>query len=165
MDERIVWELEQRRLITETLQDYCEHVDRNDPASLVKLVFTDDAVFELGSSHAVVGSENLAAMFARTLAPFTRTSHHLSNVKVRFDADTEATTSAYVYAWHQQTDGKRVEVWGRYHDRLRLTPHGWRIANRHLSMVGYDGWDKAPFELAERLPSPAELPSPRVTRR
>ena len=165
MNPNTVWELEQRRLITETLQDYCEHVDRNDPASLVSEVFTDDAVFELGSSRAVVGSDNLARMFAKTLAPFTRTSHHLTNVKVRFEGDTEATSSAYIYAWHQLADGRQVEVWGRYNDRLRLTPQGWRIASRRLSAVGQSGWDEVPFELAERLPSPAELPSPQVTRR
>src|SRR5262249_46651502 len=116
-EQRILWELEQRRLITETLLDYCEYVDRNDPASLVAEVFTEDASFELGSRHAVVGREDLRRMFAKTLAGFTRTSHHLSNVRVGFDGDDRAEATAYVYAWHQTEAGRRVEVWGRYRDR------------------------------------------------
>ena len=166
MDEhRTLWELEQRRLITETLLDYCEYVDRNDPGTLVGKVFTEDASFELGSRHAVVGHENLRRMFAKTLAGFTRTSHHLSNVRIGFDGDDRADATAYVYAWHQTEAGRRVEVWGRYHDRLRLTEAGWRIETRHISMHGFDGWEAAPFESIERLPNPDDAPSPLVQRR
>lgn len=160
-----MWELEQRRLITETLQEYCEQVDRNDPARLVELVFCEDASFELGARHAVVGHENLSRMFAKTLAGFSRTSHHLSNVKISFESDRSATSSAYVYAWHTTLAGDRVEAWGRYHDRLRLTEAGWRIENRHISMAGHQGWGALEFEMIERLPSAATLPSPEVLRR
>lgn len=162
---RVLWELEQRRLITETLQAYCELVDRNDPANLVSRVFAADGAFELGSHHAVVGREELARMFAKTLAAFTATSHHLSNVAITFDGDERAHSTAYVYAWHRTQAGARVEIWGRYHDRLRLGDEGWRIENRHLSMAGTEGWVDAPFELIERLPSSPELPSPAIQRR
>jgi ketosteroid isomerase-like protein len=164
-EHRILWELEQRRLITETLLDYCEYVDRNDPASLVARVFTEDARFELGSRHAVAGHEQLRRMFAKTLAGFTRTSHHLSNVRIGFDGDDHADATAYVYAWHQTEAARRVEVWGRYRDRLRLTEGGWRIESRCIAMHGFDGWEAAPFETIERLPNPAEVPSPAVQRR
>jgi hypothetical protein len=104
-------------------------------------------------------------MFARTLAPFSRTSHHLSNVQVRFLSETEAESTAYVYAWHLAVDdGRRIEVWGRYADRLRLTARGWRIASRRLTVAGSDAWIDPPFELADRLPSPSQTPSPHVTR-
>jgi ketosteroid isomerase-like protein len=164
-DHRILGELEQRRLITETLLDYCEYVDCNDPATLVAKVFAEDGAFELGSRHAVVGRENLARMFAKTLAAFAHTSHHLSNVRISIDGDDRADATAYVYAWHQTPDGKRVEVWGRYRDRLRLTLEGWRIETRRISMGGVDGWEGAPFELAARLPNPVDPPSPTVERR
>ncbi|MFT5391484.1 MAG: ketosteroid isomerase-like protein [Gammaproteobacteria bacterium] len=163
---KLLWELEQRRLIEETLLDYSFFVDRNDPAGLVNRVFCEDGCFELGSKHAVVGREQLALMFAKTLAQFTRTSHHFSNVRITFDGDETADSSAYVYAWHvDANDGRRIDLWGRYHDRLRLTPDGWRIANRRLSVAGSDGWTDPPFELAERLPNPSHLPSPKVTRK
>lgn len=162
---RVLWELEQRRLITETLQDYCHYVDRNDPAALATCVFAADGRFELGSRHAVVGREQLALMFAKTLCVFTRTSHHLSNVRIRFVADDAAESTAYVYAWHRAADdGRRIDLWGRYTDRLTLTAEGWRIARRRLTVAGSDGWRDPPFELVERLPNPVNPPSPRVER-
>ena len=163
--ERLVWELDQRRLIAEVLNDYSHFVDRNDPDGLVARVFCEDGCFELGSRHAVIGRADLALMFARTLAPFSRTSHHVTNIKVTFTGADTAESTAYVYAWHLTMDGRRIDLWGRYHDRHRLTPDGWRIANRRLTVAGSDGWVDPPFELAERLASPAETPSPRITRR
>ena len=168
-DHRILWELEQRRLVTETLLDYCEYVDRNDPATLVSRVFTEDASFELGSRHAVVGRADLQRMFAKTLAAFSATSHHLSNVRIGFlpagSGDERAEATAHVYAWHRTEAGRRVEVWGRYRDRLRLTEEGWRIEARRIAIAGFDGWESAPFEVIERLPNPTDLPAPTVQRR
>ncbi len=162
---RVVWELEQRRLITETLQDYCEFVDRNDPATLVARVFAPEGSFELGPKHAVVGRDNLVRMFAKTLAAFTATSHHLSNVRIAFEGEARASATAYVYAWHSTVAGTRIEAWGRYADRLVLLEEGWRIENRHLSMAGSDGWPDAPFQLLERLPNPVDPPAPTIVRR
>ena len=167
---RVVWELEQRRLIAEVLTDYSHFVDRNDPQGLVDRVFCEDGTFELGSRHAVIGRAELALMFAKTLAPFSRTSHHVTNIKVTFTGDQMgvemAESTAYVYAWHLTADGgRRIDLWGRYHDRHRLTAEGWRIATRQLTVAGSDGWIDPPFELAERLPSPADTPSPKITRR
>ena len=162
---RVVWELEQRRLITETLMDYCELVDRNDPVNLAAKVFAPDGRFELGSRHSVVGRQDLCRMFAKTLAAFTATSHHLSNVRVTFAGDDRAESTACVYAWHRTVAGDRVEAWGRYTDRLVLLEEGWRIENRHLSMAGSDGWPDPPFEVLERLPNPTDAPSPAVQRR
>ena len=165
-NERAVWELVQRQLINETLFDYSYYVDRNDPAGLVLKVFCEDGCFELGSRHAVIGRDNLARMFAKTLAVFTATSHHVSNVRIQFRGDDSAEASAYVYAWHIAVDdGRRIDLWGRYHDHLRLTPDGWLIANRRLSVAGSDGWHKPPFEQIERLPNPIDPPAPVVTRR
>ena len=172
--ERLVWELEQRRLIAEVLMDYSYFVDRNDPEGLVARVFCADGSFELGARHAVIGRADLALMFAKTLAPFSRTSHHVSNIRVTFTgAQTgaqkgaqTAESTAYVCAWHlTAAEGRRIDLWGRYHDRHRLTAEGWRIANRRLTVAGSDGWIDPPFELAERMPSPAETPSPKITRR
>ena len=47
---KLLWELEQRRRIEETLMDYSFFVDRNDPIELVNRVFCEDGCFELGSS-------------------------------------------------------------------------------------------------------------------
>lgn len=167
---RMVWEQEQRRLITETLLDYCELVDRNDPEALVERVFAPDGAFELGSSRAVVGRENLAKMFSKTLAAFTATSHHLSNLRISFaesvsGAPGRAHATAFVYAWHRTVGGDRVEVWGRYADTLVRTEAGWRIQSRRATTAGADGWANAPFEYIDRLPNPTDTPSPEVQRR
>lgn len=163
--EQKLWRLEQGRLIEETLLDYAFYVDRNDPTSLAEKVFCEDGRFELGSQHAVQGRKNLALMFARTLSKFSATSHHVSNVRVRISSNTTATASAYVYAWHAAAeDGQRIDLWGRYHDDLRLTPGGWRIAARRLTVVATDGWTDPPFELVDRLPNSDDTPPPKVTR-
>jgi len=164
--QRAVWELQQREQITTTLINYCVNVDRNDPVALGEEVFAEDGCFELGARYAVVGRENLEKMFAKTLAVFTSTSHHLSNVRITLTSDTTAESTAYVYAWHlSAADGKRIDLWGRYEDRLVLTAKGWRIANRRLSAAGSDGWDNPPFDLPERLPNPINPPSPAITKR
>ena len=164
--ERLIWELEQRRLIAEVLIDYSHFVDRNDPDGLVARVFCEDGCFELGSRHAVIGRADLALMVARTLAPFSRTSHHVTNIKVTVTGAETAESTAYVYAWHLTVaGGRRIDLWGRYHDRHRLTAEGWRIANRRLTVAGSDGWIDPPFELSERLPNPQETPAPKITRR
>ncbi|MBW3095984.1 nuclear transport factor 2 family protein [Pseudohoeflea coraliihabitans] len=164
-DEGLLWELEQRRLISEVLIDYCHFVDRNDPEGLVSEVFCEDGRFELGSRHAVIGRPDLALMFARTLAAFSRTSHHVSNIKIDLTGPQTARSTAYVYAWHVTVnEGRRIDLWGRYHDRHSLTDKGWRIASRRLTVAGSDGWIDPPFELAERLQSPAKTPSPKITR-
>lgn len=169
MDEttaRAIWECVQRARIEDTLKDYCHYVDRNDPAGIVANVFCEDGRFELGSRHAVVGHAQLALMFAKTLAPFRMTSHHLSNVRVRFTGDDSAESTAHVYAWHLAADdGRRIDLWGRYVDCLRLEPAGWRIASRRLLVAGTDGWIDPPFELPERLPNPVDPPSPRIEKR
>ncbi len=165
-DQRALWELVQRQHIAETLHAYSHFVDRNDPAGLVTRVFCADGCFELGARHAVIGREELARMFAKTLAVFTATSHHVSNIDVRFEGDALAHSTAYVYAWHVHVEDKRrIDLWGRYHDTLRLTEEGWRIAVRRLSAAGTDGWANAPFDPVERLPNPVDPPSPRITRR
>ena len=159
------WQLEQRRLITENMLDYCEYVDGNEPVLLATNVFAPDGVFELGSTHSVRGRDNLAKMFSRALAAFSATSHHLSNVKISFDGPNRATSSAYVYAWHRTVAGQRAEVWGRYHDQHILLQEGWRIAVRHLLAAGADGWDGPAFELIKRKPNPENPPSPGIERR
>ena len=164
--QRAVWTLQQHELITTTLINYCVYVDRNDPLGLTEQVFAPDGCFELGARYAVVGRENLAKMFAKTLAVFSATSHHLSNVRITLLDDTTAESTAYVYAWHAAAaDGKRIDLWGRYEDRLVLTDAGWRIASRRLSAAGSDGWDNPPFDLPVRLPNPENPPSPAITRR
>ena len=163
---RLLWEAVQRQLITETLQDYSYYVDCNDPANLVEKVFCADGVFELGARHAVIGRAELAKMFAKTLAVFAATSHHVSNIRIRFQGDEHAESSAYVYAWHRRADdGHRIDLWGRYQDSLRLTADGWRIAVRRLAAAETDGWHNAPFAGLPRLANPVDPPSPKITRR
>ena len=159
-------ELQDRQAIAETLTNYCRYVDRNDPAALSNEVFAEDGCFELGAKYAVIGAENLRRMFARTLCVFSATSHHVSNIVIRMTGADTAESTAYVYAWHRNAaDGKRIDLWGRYHDQHRRTPAGWRIQVRRLTVAGTDGWDNPPFDVPERLPNPTETLAPEITRR
>ena len=153
MDEkRVLWELAQRPRIEEVLLDYCEAVDLNDVDRLVDEVFTPDARFELGSRHATEGSEALRDMFSRTLSQFEASSHHLSNVRITITGDDTAAASAYVYAWHSfKPDSRRVDIWGRYHDQLRLVDGDWRLAVRRITAAGSE-WPGVPFEGIPRKP-------------
>ena len=108
-EKRTVWELEQRRLVTETLLDYCTYVDRNDPATLVAEVFAPDGRFELGSRHAVVGRENLARMFAKTLAAFRRT------LKRRLTTSTTSGASTLTASKPAAAGRRRVHFRARSH--------------------------------------------------
>lgn len=162
---RVLWELEQRRLITETLQDYCTFVDQNDPEMIAMRVFAPGGEFELAANQAVSGREKLTRMFTKILGGFAATSHHLSNVRITLEGQDRAHATAYVYAWHRMTNGDRVEAWGRYSDDWVLLEEGWRIQRRVITMAGTDGLEGTPFQPMPRLASPTDLPSPTVTRR
>jgi ketosteroid isomerase-like protein len=136
--EEIVRELADRLAIAELIHAYCLHFDDNRPAEVAAL-FADDAIVDYGPElPTIVGSEALAASIAVGLAEtFAATSHHVSNIQVRFEGPDAATAITYLYAWHRYRDGSPDgELWGRYHHRFVRTPAGWRIAELVLRAAG-----------------------------
>ena len=123
-------ELVDRQQIEDLVHDYCTHVDRYEPEKVAAL-FTEDCVTGYGPFGGVrEGRDVLERGFGFTLAGFAATSHHVSNLRLRFEGPDVALGYAYLYAWHRYPDDRPdYEIWGRYDDRFVRQPDGWRIAS------------------------------------
>jgi uncharacterized protein (TIGR02246 family) len=154
--ESAVWELTQRQAVEGVLLDYCQFVDALDIEAVSKL-FADDGQMDLGLGRVWHGrAEILKNMSGRLEQDYTHTSHHLSNIRVRFDGREQASASSYVFAWHRQaSDGRERKLFARYFDDLVLIADGWKIQRRRLRAAGQDGYPRIPghaepFELIPR---------------
>ena len=124
--------------ITDVIHAYCAHFDRAE-ADEVLALFTADAVIDYGPDvPTMTGLEEIAPMIVRGLADFfAATSHHVSNVTIRFDGPDAARSVCYLYAWHRYQDGRpNSELWGQYHPTFRRMPEGWKIARLTLCAAG-----------------------------
>ena len=126
--------------ITEVIHAYCFHFDRAEAESVLAL-FTEDAVVDYGPDvPTMTGIAEITPMITRGLAEFfAATSHHVSNISIRFSTPEDATGICYLYAWHQYRDGRpNSELWGQYHHRFRRTAKGWKISHLVLRAAGAD---------------------------
>jgi ketosteroid isomerase-like protein len=133
-----VRELLDRQAIADLIHAYCRHFDQNEPKEVAAL-FTAGATIDYGPESAtVVGSASIAASIATGLEQtFAATSHHVSNMELRFNGPDSARGVTYLYAWHRYRDGSPDgELWGRYHHRFERTADGWRIAELVLRAAG-----------------------------
>jgi ketosteroid isomerase-like protein len=154
--EDLAWEFRNRLAIEAVLLDYCELVDGLDYQGIANL-FTLDGEFDLGFGRVNRGRDGVfKQMSTRMPIEYTHTSHHLSNIRIRFEGRELAHASSYVFAWHRQaSDGRERKLFGRYYDDLVLTADGWKIQRRRLRAAGEDGYPKVagqpgPFELIPR---------------
>ena len=141
--------------IIEVLNAYAFHFDRNEPSQLGKL-FTDDAVIDYGPEmEPIHGREALVEMVSAGLEEiFAATSHHISNVSVRFVDLETARAIAYLHAWHRYKDGSPDGyLWGQYHVRFRLTPGGWKFTHLTLKIAGMIHFHRGEMHPIGRLPS------------
>lgn len=153
-------ELLARRAIEDVLVDYCRHLDRMDLPALAAL-FTDDCRVVYGDDLrlAARGRAALEASLAR-MWRWSRTAHHLANVRIAFDGPDSARAESYVHAWHERPDGATATVYGRYMDRLVRGADGWRIAERRMDMNGSDEGFRVPVPQAPRHPPPPGWTAP-----
>ena len=124
--------------IADLIHAYCDHFDRAEAEAVVAL-FTDDAVIDYGPDVApMTGPAVFGPMIARGLAErFEATSHHVSNIVIRFETADAATSVCALYAWHRyRGTGAESELWGQYRHRFRRTAEGWRIAGLTLCAAG-----------------------------
>jgi hypothetical protein len=106
---------------------YMRGLDRLDEA-LVRSVFADDATTHYGSF--VGGANDMPAMAMRALSAYRTTQHQLGQITLAIDGDS-ATGEVYFQAFHQHaTDDFDRFICGRYVDRYRRTPEGWRMTHR-----------------------------------
>lgn len=151
-----------RQAITDVLVEYCCALDVMDLPALAAL-FTDDCVVEYGpgeflQSH---GSAALAKSLER-MWRWSRTSHHLSNVLIRFDGSDAALSRSYVHAWHERPDGSTATIFGQYHDRFVRREQLWRIAERRMLMNGCDAGFTVNINRLERMPPPPGWRAPEI---
>ena len=151
MDEALQRLIDHRE-ISDLLFDYCNYVDRYECEKIADL-FTEDCLFDFGPAFKGEqrGNERLAKAAALTLSDWKATSHHVSNLRICFDAPDEAHAETYLYAWHRPHDDSEphFEVWSRYRDRFVRTAGGWRITERRFVAHGQRGAD-LPFTMLER---------------
>ena len=124
--------------IADLIHAYCFHFDRAEP-ELVCDLFTTDAVIDYGPDvPAMTGVEEFGPMISRGLAEvFAATSHHVSNIVIRFDDAEAASSVCYLYAWHRYLESDiESELWGQYHHSFRRTAAGWKISQLTLCAAG-----------------------------
>lgn len=145
--------------IRATLHAYCRHLDAFDLDALLAEVYTPDAVDDRStgaplSGHQAIlrGHDDIRAYFTRAFDTVEALAHLLTNVDVRFDGE-RAITSSRVLAFHwlrttaDQGPARPTDfvMMGTYDDELRLTPDGWRISRRKVSMLGVSGFALGTF--------------------
>jgi hypothetical protein len=122
-----------RIAITETLARYCRAIDTG-AWDLLDDVFTADAVLDYTSPGGMRGVfPEVKAWLAQVLPLFAIRQHYLTNVEIELAGDA-ATSRAYLLnPMGRRGEDGRVSLFvtgGRYDDRWRRTPAGWRIVER-----------------------------------
>ena len=149
--------IEDRLAITDLLNRYAYHFDRNEPEHVAGL-FTDDAVIDYGPEFPPIdGSAAVAARIAPGLDTiFAAPSHHISNVVIDFRGDDHAQVVAYVYAWHRYVDGSPDgHLWGRYHVSARRSHGAWGIAALTLRVAAVENFHRTNMHQIDRRRPPA----------
>jgi ketosteroid isomerase-like protein len=129
-----VRELTDRAAILDVVIAYATALDGRDWEALAGL-FTEDARWEYrASGEQVRGSQAIAARIRPALEHLDATQHLNGNHVITVHGD-EAEHTCYYHAQHVRRglpDGELFLGAGRYEDRLRRTPDGWRLTDRVL---------------------------------
>lgn len=134
-----------REAIAGLIHAYCYHFDRNEPDAVADL-FAPDAVVDYGPvTPDLIGVPAIRAAVAAGLAnTFAATSHHVSNIVIRFDGPDTATSICYLYAWHRYHSGvPDGELWAQYHHAFVRRQDGWRISRLVLKAAGTKDFHRA----------------------
>lgn len=149
-----------RQAITDVLVDYCLALDRMDLKSLASLFMLDCQV-EYGPEGRLRSTGRLAlAKSLERMWRWSRTSHHLSNVRISFTAADRAESISYVHAWHERPNGSTATVYGQYRDRLVYSDGAWLISERRMLMQGSDAEFTVNLYQLDRLKAPSDWVAP-----
>ena len=108
---------------------------------LLSEVFVPDATAELGTASLLEGLDAITARIRSALGYLDDSQHLVGNHEVSVDGDT-GTHRCYLQAQHirKVADGSpNYMIAGRYEDRVRRTPDGWRIVHRTLTVMWTEG--------------------------
>jgi ketosteroid isomerase-like protein len=130
-----------RAAIVDTAVAYATALDSRDWAKL-RALFTDDACWEYTSSgERLFGPDAIVARISTSLQRFDAT-HHLNGNHVASVHGDQAQHTCYYQAQHVRLglpDGEKFLAAGRYDDRLRRSPDGWRFTQRTITSVWCEG--------------------------
>jgi hypothetical protein len=133
--ERSIDALLDRLAITDALYAYGSCIDRRDGAG-IRAVLADDVRAQYGNRDPIVGADALVEWIRESTERCLWQHHFLSVYRVDIDGDA---AGALVYHTSHRVlddDADAVHVLvGRYHDRLRREPEGWRIAELLLEIL------------------------------
>ena len=127
--------LQDRTDVEEVLYKYSSAVDSFDKAG-VRSCLADDIHAQYGNADPVTDADTLADWIADATATVIW-QHHLLNVyHVKIDGD-EASTVAYLtsYQVFEEDPKAAIILVARYHDELRRTEDGWKIATRVMELL------------------------------
>lgn len=137
-NDELVRELADRAAILDVVTAYSLALDTKDWTTL-GMLFTPDATWEYTAGGELLhGPDAVVARISATLRPLPTTQHLYGNHLVTVHGD-EASHSCYVQAQHVGDDGEQFLGAGRYADRLRRTPAGWRFTHRELTSMWHTG--------------------------
>jgi 3-phenylpropionate/cinnamic acid dioxygenase small subunit len=100
-------------------------------------LFTEDASWEMpgaprqGQADIMAGAKERRG--AGTTGPGSNTRHVISTLAVHTDGTDLATSDSYWLFFGNTTTAPAVRLMGHYHDTLRRTPEGWKLARREIS--------------------------------
>ncbi len=120
--------------VIDVVNRYATALDARD-WDLLDLVFAPDVKAEFGRTCA--GCEAVKELVRGMLGGCGPTQHLLANHRVEVAGD-EASCISSVRAFHAgrgPVEGQTYELFGEYHDRLRRTGAGWRIASRRMVVL------------------------------
>ncbi len=142
--------IDDRTAITDLTIDYCWTLDLRQFEHL-REIFLPDGSFDVGGT-VFSGIDAIIGKISSALNPMDESHHLISNHQIRVDGDS-ATSRCYLQAQHVRkaaVGGKNFIIAGRYEDRLRRTPDGWRIEYRTLLRT----WTEGNPDVARSAPSP-----------
>ncbi len=110
-------------------------------------VFLPDATARLGGVDCA-GIDAIIARISSALSPLDDSQHLIGNHEVVLDGD-HGTSRCYLQAQHVRREAggsPNYIVAGRYEDQVVLTPAGWRIRHRDLTVM----WTEGNYEVVRR---------------
>ncbi len=165
MDEMKLKELTDREEISFLLHEYCRTLDAMDLDTLAA-IFTDDCIVEYGPEDRLQSHGRAAIRQGlERLWRWKRTSHHLSNIQIRFTGADQANAVSYIIAWHERPDGRTGNDLGTVSRYLPAHAGGlWRLGRRRQMMNGNDAGFTVNVFPSERRQPPAGWVAPVIDR-
>jgi hypothetical protein len=127
--------LQDRFDVTDALFQYTTSIDKFDYAG-VRSVLADDIWAQYGNGEPVTDPDALAAWIEEATATCIWQHHQLSPYQIEVRGD-QAKTLSYLTSLQvfKENPDAAVVLVARYHDELKRTPDGWKIARRVMEIL------------------------------